>query len=113
VQVTARGGGPAKGGWSGGGGGHWPRSAPWPGRGRWLAATVLRLRARTPAGWLEGVHRVATRPAPGAPVLTRLPAGWWTASPLVLVRRLGLRLELDLRDNLQRVLYATGTHEPA
>ena len=81
--------------------------------GRWLAATVLRLRARTPAGWLEGVHRVATRPAPGAPALTRLPAGWWTASPLVTVHRLGLRLELDLRDNLQRVLYATGTHEPA
>jgi hypothetical protein len=27
--------------------------------------------------------------------------------------RLGLRLELDLRDNLQRVLYATGTYEPA
>jgi hypothetical protein len=29
------------------------------------------------------------------------------------VRRLGLRLELDLRDNLQRALYATGTYEPA
>jgi hypothetical protein len=29
------------------------------------------------------------------------------------VRRLGLRLELDLRDNLQRTLYATGTYEPA
>ena len=56
---------------------------------------------------------MATRPAPGAPALTRLPAGWWTASPLVQVRRLGLRLELDLRDNLQRALYATGTYEPA
>jgi FkbM family methyltransferase len=81
--------------------------------GRWLAAVVLRLRARTPAGWLGGVHRVATRPAPGAPALTRLPDRWWTASPLVRVRRLGLRLELDLRDNLQRALYATGTYEPA
>jgi hypothetical protein len=29
------------------------------------------------------------------------------------VRRLGLRLELDLRDNLERTLYATGTYEPA
>ena len=29
------------------------------------------------------------------------------------MRRLGLRLELDLRDNLQRALYATGTYEPA
>jgi FkbM family methyltransferase len=81
--------------------------------GRWLATVVLRLRARTPAGWLEGVHRVATRPAPGTPALTRLPEGWWTSSPPVQVRRLGLRLELDLRDNLQRVLYATGAYEPA
>jgi FkbM family methyltransferase len=69
--------------------------------------------AGTPAGWLEGVHRVATRPAPGAPALTRLPDGWWTASPLVRVRRLGLRLDLDRRDNLQQALYATGTYEPA
>jgi hypothetical protein len=30
--------------------------------GRGLAALVLRARARTPAGWLEGVHRVATGP---------------------------------------------------
>ena len=58
--------------------------------GRWLATVVLRLRARTPAGWLEGVHRVATRPAPDAPALTRLPDDWWTASPRVRVRRLGL-----------------------
>jgi FkbM family methyltransferase len=84
-----------------------------PRTGRGLAAVVLRARARTAAGWLEGVHRVATRPAPGVPALTRLPDGWWTASPLVRVRRLGLRLELDLRDNLQRALYATGTYEPA
>jgi FkbM family methyltransferase len=81
--------------------------------GRGLAALVLRARARTPAGWLEGVRRVATRPAPGVPALTRLPDGWWTVSPLVRVRRLGLRLDLDLRDNLQRALYATGTYEPA
>jgi FkbM family methyltransferase len=81
--------------------------------GRGMAAILLRVRARTAAGWLEGVHRVASRPAPGAPALTRLPESWWTASPEVRVRRLGLRLELDLRDNLQRVLYATGTYEPA
>ena len=80
---------------------------------RRAAAVVMRARARSADGSLEGVHRVATRPAPGAPPLTRLPAEWWTASPLVRVRRLGLRLELDLRDNLQRVLYATGTYEPA
>lgn len=80
--------------------------------GRGLAAVALRARSRTAAGWLKGVHRVATRPAPGAPALTRLPDDWWM-SPPVQVRRLGLRLELDLRDNLQRALYATGTYEPA
>jgi FkbM family methyltransferase len=80
--------------------------------GRAVAALVLRARARSAEGWLAGMHRVACRPAPGGP-LTRLPEGWWTASPVVRVRRLGLRLELDLRDNLQRILYATGTYEPA
>jgi FkbM family methyltransferase len=80
---------------------------------RGTAAVLLRARAGTAAGWLDGVHRVAGRPSPGAPALTRLPEAWWTAHPRVRVRRLGLRLELDLRDNLQRVLYATGTYEPA
>jgi hypothetical protein len=59
------------------------------------------------------VHRLAARPPPGAPELTRLPEAWWAASPEVRVRRLGLRLQLDLLDNLQRALYATGTYEPA
>jgi len=58
--------------------------------GRGAASVALRVRARTAAGWLEGVHRVATRPAPDAPALTRLPDDWWTASPRVRVRRLGL-----------------------
>jgi hypothetical protein len=79
--------------------------------GRGTAAILLRVRARTAEGWLEGVHRVASRPALGAPGLTRLLESWWTASPEMRVRRLGLRLELDLRDNLQRVLYATGTYD--
>jgi FkbM family methyltransferase len=46
------------------------------------------------------------------PGLTRLPEGWWTSAPRVRARRLGLDLELDLRDNLQRTLYFTGTYEP-
>jgi hypothetical protein len=79
---------------------------------RAAAAVVLRARARSDGGWLDGVHRVAARP-PGTPGPTRLPAAWWAASPVVRVRRLGLRFELDLRDNLQRALYATGTYEPA
>lgn len=56
---------------------------------RGAAAVVLRARAGSADGWLEDVHRVASRPAPRAPALTRLPEGWWTASPRVRVRRLG------------------------
>lgn len=48
---------------------------------RRVASVVLRVRARSAAGWLEGVHRVATRPDPGAPARTRLPARWWTTAP--------------------------------
>lgn len=33
-------------------------------------------------------------------------------SAVVTTHRLGLRVRLDLRDNLQRVLYCTGTYEP-
>jgi len=80
---------------------------------RGAAAVVLRAMARSDDGWLEGVRRVAARPPPGAAGPDRLPGGWWVVSPVVRVRRLGLRLELDLRDNLQRTLYATGTYEPA
>jgi FkbM family methyltransferase len=40
------------------------------------------------------------------------PEEWWTAAPRVRVGRLGVGLELDLRDNLQRTLYFTGTYEP-
>ncbi|WP_131746506.1 FkbM family methyltransferase [Frankia sp. Cppng1_Ct_nod] len=53
-------------------------------------------------------------PHPGVRIRFRaLPEPWWTRSPVVRTRRLGLRLELDLRDNLQRSVYFTGTYEPA
>lgn len=47
------------------------------------------------------------------PGLTPLPAWWWRTSPRVRARRLGLRFALDLRDNLQRTLWLTGTYEPS
>jgi FkbM family methyltransferase len=46
------------------------------------------------------------------PALYRLPPAWWDVAPRVRVDRLGLALELDLRDNLQRTVYLTGTYEP-
>jgi FkbM family methyltransferase len=79
---------------------------------RAVAALVLRAGSRTEAGHLRGLFRVA-RAGVTPPGLTRLPEGWWTSAPRVRARRLGLDLELDLRDNLQRTLYFTGTYEPA
>jgi hypothetical protein len=62
----------------------------------------------------EDVHRVALRVSPrlaGAnPRLTKIPPAWATT---VDVRRQGLRFTLDLRDNLQAVLYYAGQYEPA
>jgi FkbM family methyltransferase len=46
------------------------------------------------------------------PDLWTVPEAWWLEHPRVRGRRLGLRLHLDLRDNLQRTLYFTGTYEP-
>jgi FkbM family methyltransferase len=40
-----------------------------------------------------------------------LPQPLWTRRPLVSARRMGLRFDLDLRDNVQRILYFTGLYE--
>jgi FkbM family methyltransferase len=62
-----------------------------------------------------GVRRVALRISPRLarenPELVKVSPAW--AEPSVRVRRQGLRLELDLRDNLQAVLYYAGRYEPA
>jgi FkbM family methyltransferase len=79
---------------------------------RTIAAAALRLGARTPRGYMKGVYRVARRRPVPMPDLWKVPEDWWAASPHVRARRRGLRLDLDLRDNLQRTLYFTGTYEP-
>ncbi|MEU4192810.1 FkbM family methyltransferase [Kribbella sp. NPDC026611] len=62
----------------------------------------------------EDVHRVALRVSPRVagenPRLTKIPLAWATT---VDVRRQGLKLRLDLRDNLQAILYYAGRYEPA
>lgn len=81
---------------------------------RHIAAHILRTRSRSLAGYVESVHRVAARHTwPSTPDLVHLPEAWWRASPRLRVRRLGFDLDLDLRDNLQRVLYYTGRYEPS
>src|SRR5688500_17820464 len=61
-----------------------------------------------------GVSRVATRISPRLaernPGLVKIRPEW---AACVRVRREGLRLALDLRDNLQAVLYYAGRYEPA
>jgi FkbM family methyltransferase len=73
---------------------------------RWLASVVMRLRRRHATDRLRMVLREPD-PAPG---LWKVPRRW-LAGP-VRARRLGLRLRLDLRDNLARTVYYTGTYEP-
>jgi FkbM family methyltransferase len=80
-------------------------------RARWVASLVLRADARSPGGYRRGLYRVARRAPPHG--LVTLPESWWGVAPRVRVRRLDLALELDLRDNLQRTLYVSGTYEPA
>ena len=83
-----------------------------PVRARAVAAAFMRLGARTERGYAKGLFRVASRLPEPMPRLWRVPPGWWSAQPRVRARRLGLDLELDLRDNLQRTLWFTGTYEP-
>jgi hypothetical protein len=58
------------------------------------------------------VYRVARYTSTPAPSLIKLPEQWSATAPLLRARRLGLDLDLDLRDNLQRTLFYTGTYEP-
>jgi len=79
---------------------------------RAVAAAFMRLGARTDRGYAKGLFRVASRLPEPMPRLWRVPPDWWAVAPRVKARRLGLDLELDLRDNLQRTLWFTGTYEP-
>jgi FkbM family methyltransferase len=79
---------------------------------RTVAAAAMRPAARTERGYAKGLYRVARRRPVPMPGLHLVRDEWWTTEPRVRVRRLGVDLELDLRDNLQRTLYFTGTYEP-
>jgi hypothetical protein len=81
---------------------------------RRVATVAMRFEARDADGWVRGVHRVAApRVRTRTPDLVHAPERWWSGAPLVAARRLGFDLGLDLRDNLQRVLFFTGRYEPA
>ena len=83
-----------------------------PRRGRRLAVGLLRARSLTDAGYDRAKLRMVWRDdlVPG---IVKIPKEWAADDPLVSCRRMGLRVDLDLRDNLQRTLYFTGRYEPS
>jgi len=80
------------------------------GAARRAARVVGRLEGLRDAGVTRVAMRISPRLADQNPRLAKIPASWATR---VAVRRQGLRLELDLRDNLQAVVYYAGRYEPA
>jgi FkbM family methyltransferase len=57
-------------------------------------------------------NRVSPRLRNANPALVKVPSRWALAAPVVQARRLGLDLELDLRDNLQALVFYCGAYEP-
>lgn len=81
-------------------------------RARQLAVLLIGLESRAERGYAKSIYRVARHTSSARPDVVGIPERWSSESPLVRVRRLGVTLDLDLRDNLRRVLYYTGTYEP-
>ena len=82
-------------------------------RARSLAALLIGMLSRSERGYAKSIYRVSRHTSSPMPGIVRIPESWSSESPLVRVRRFGVTLELDLRDNLQRILYYTGTYEPS
>lgn len=79
---------------------------------RRVAAAVWRRTATSNDGFTALAKRISPRLRSANPDLFKVPVAWTQRSPMVQVRRLGLDWELDLRDNLQALLYFAGTYEP-
>lgn len=78
--------------------------------GRGVAAAFTRVQSLTRRGYWKTTHRVSRRLAGANPRLAKVPSRW---QGVVAARRAGLRLVLDLRDNLQAVVFFAGRYEPA
>lgn len=79
---------------------------------RLIAALVLRAAARSPHSYTKTARRVSPRLREENPRLVKIPDRWSQQHPTVRVRRGGLALELNLRDNLQAILFYAGVYEP-
>ncbi|MEV4178403.1 FkbM family methyltransferase [Nonomuraea sp. NPDC049709] len=80
-----------------------------PGAARRVARLIAGTQAVRESGYRKTAYRISPRLAGENPGLGKIPPRW---AATVRVRRNGLRLELDLRDNLQAILYYTGRYEP-
>ncbi|GAA0933660.1 hypothetical protein GCM10009554_19070 [Kribbella koreensis] len=78
---------------------------------RRLARVMGSAEGLTEAGVTRIANRISPRVADQNPRLVKIPPEW--AATDIAVRRQGLRWRLDLRDNLQAVLYYAGRYEPA
>jgi FkbM family methyltransferase len=81
------------------------------GTARRVAHLLGRVEGARPGGTQRIALRISPRLADQNPGLAKISPAW--AVEAVDVRRHGLRLRLDLRDNLQAILYYAGRYEPA
>lgn len=77
-----------------------------------VAAKVLTCQSKTRPGYERACERLVDPACTKSVHPQPLTPAWWITEPVVKARRLGLELSLDLRDNVQRCLYFTGTYEP-
>ncbi len=81
------------------------------GTARRVAQLLGRVEGARPGGVQRIALRISPRLADQNPGLAKISPAW--AVDAVDVRRHGLRWRLDLRDNLQAILYYAGRYEPA
>lgn len=82
-------------------------------RARAVAAKIWRSRgANSPEAFFALAHRISPRLRGENPQLFKVPSAWTAEAPIVRATCHGLDLELDLRDNLQALLFFSGTYEP-
>jgi FkbM family methyltransferase len=83
-------------------------------RSRDMASAVFQLGRRwSDRSYWKTANRLSPRLRNVNPALVKVPPRWALAAPVVRARRLGLDLELDLRDNLLALVFYCGAYEPS
>ncbi len=76
-----------------------------------LLKRILCKRSKTNIGYEESCERLIDFDNL-LPNIVRIPSKYWQRNPIVRTDALGLKFQLDLRDNSQRCLYFNGRYEP-